>query len=237
MRRYKNWLSSRQPGLTCVHIPIGAYRAPERLPEAQASELLFFSTLAPYKGLEVLLPAYASLLPNYPQLKLTIAGAVHPRFPGYGESLCREYVRLPGVRWLGQVPEEQIRSLFAGAQVIILPYQASTGSSSVLYQAAMWGRPLVASDLPEIQSLSEESGLEVEQFKTDSTTSLAEAIRSLLDSPQSRRDQAERNYAAIQRRRPEATCLAYLQAFNLALEAHRCSKRFDIPAYLPSELA
>jgi hypothetical protein len=35
----------------------------------------------------------------------------------------------------------------------------------------------------------------------------------------------EHNFAAIQRIRPENTCRAYLQAFNLALEARRSSKR------------
>jgi glycosyltransferase involved in cell wall biosynthesis len=234
MRRYVSWFSNRQPGPACVHIPIGAYQSPERLAETASPELLFFSSMAPYKGLEVLLSAYLSLLARYPGLRLTIAGAEHPRFPGYIETLRRDYASIPGVRWLGQVPENQIRPLFARAQVVILPYLASTGSSSVLFQSAMWGRALVASDLKETQAVVSESGLEVEFFRNRDAASLAGAIRNLLDSAQYRRSQTANNLQAIQRRRPEVTCRAYLQAFNLALEARCSQKRLEIPAHFPA---
>jgi glycosyltransferase involved in cell wall biosynthesis len=234
MQRYVDWFSTRQPHLPCVHIPVGAYRSPERLGEAGSPELLFFSSMAPYKGVEILLSAYLSLLSRYPGLRLTIAGAEHPRFPGYVEVLRREYASIPGVRWLGQVTEDEIRSLFARAQIVILPYLASTGSSSVLFQSAMWGRALVASDLAEIQAVVNESGLAVEFFKNRDAASLAGAIRSLLDSADHRLAQTRRNFQAIQRRRPEVTCRAYLQAFNLALEARCSQKRLKIPAHFPT---
>jgi len=237
MRRYLNWIASRQPDLTCVHIPIGAYHAPERLAESRVPELLFFASLAPYKGLEVLLSAYASLLARYPDLRLAVAGAEHPRFPGYGEVLRRGYADLSGVRWLGQVPEDRVRELFARSRIVVLPYLASTGSSSVLYHAAMWGRPLVASGLPDLKMAAEEDGLEVEFFEPSNPARLAGAIRTLLDSPGRRTALAEHNFNAVQHRRPEATCTAYLQAFNLALEARRSPKRIEIPALSPPELA
>jgi glycosyltransferase involved in cell wall biosynthesis len=233
MRRYVNWFSDRQPGLTCVHIPIGAYQSPECLAETSSPELLFFSSMAPYKGLEVLLSAYLSLLSRFPKLRLTIAGAEHPRFPGYLETMRREHASIPGVRWLGQVPENQIRPLFARAQVVILPYLASTGSSSVLFQSAMWGRALVASDLKETRAAVAESGLEVEFFKNRDASSLARAIRTLLESAERRQAQTGHNFLAIQRRRPEVTCRSYLQAFNLALEARCSQKRLEIPAHFP----
>jgi glycosyltransferase involved in cell wall biosynthesis len=237
MRRYVNWFSAQHPNLTCVHIPIGAYQTPERLSESRFPELLYFGTLAPYKGLEVLLSAYQLLLSRYPGLRLTIAGADHPRFPGYCDTLRRGYTALPGVRWLGQVPEDQIRAMFARAQIVILPYLASTGSSSVLYQAATWGRALVASDLSETRAVAEESNLEVEFFENRDAADLVRAIGSLIESPMRRYAQTQHNYNVIQRRRPEVTCHAYLQAFNLALEAHRSPNRIDIPAHFPSELA
>jgi glycosyltransferase involved in cell wall biosynthesis len=233
MSRYVNWFSTQQPGLTCVHIPIGAYQTPERLAESHSPELLFFSSMAPYKGLEVLLSAYLSLLARYPGLRLTVAGAEHPRFPGYVDRLRRDYSSVPGVRWLGQVPEDRVRPLFARAQVVVLPYLASTGSSSVLYQSAMWGRALVASDLADTRAVVEESGLAVEFFHNRDVSSLAEAIRCLLDSPGQRHAQSTHNFKAVQRRRPEVTCRAYLQAFNIALEARCSQKRLEIPAHFP----
>ena len=236
MRRYVEWFSSRYPDRDCMHIPIGAYRTPERLPESDVPELLFFTTLAPYKGLEILLAAYRSLLPQFPTLRLTIAGAEHPRFPGYRDQLQRDHSSLSGIHWLGQVPEECIRSMFSQAQVIVLPYTASTGSSSVLYQAAMWGRALVASDLLETRSVAAESGLAVNFFENRDFVSLAKAIQSVLESPARRRAQVAHNYSVIKHNRLEETCRLYLQAFNQALASQHKDQRIDIPSAIPMEL-
>lgn len=235
MRRYVEWFSAHRPGVSCVHIPIGAYREPELLPESENPELLFFSTLAPFKGLEVLLDAYRSLLHSYPNLRLTIAGTQHPRFPGYGDDLRREFRYLPGVRWLGQVPEDQVRTLFSRAQIVVLPYLASTGSSSVIFQAATWGRAMVASDLPETRSGALENGLAIEFFKNRNVEGLANAIQSLLNSPSRRFAQARHNFAAIQTTRPEVTARLYIQAFNQALEAHNKPERICMPVTVSME--
>ncbi len=231
MRRYVDWLSAREPGLRCIHIPIGAYHRPDVLPEGDTPELLLFGMMAPYKGLEILLEAFASLRrESHPQLRLTIAGAVHPRFPEYAQRLQETAQSMDGVRWMGNVPEEHIRGLFQQAQVVVLPYTASVGSSSVLYQAATWGRAIVASDLPETQAMARESGLDVNFFQCGSAQSLATRLKGQLDAPAMRRQQVAHNFAAIQRNRPEDICHAYLQAFNIALENRRSPKRLVIPA-------
>jgi len=235
MRQYVDWFSVRKPNQKSMHIPLAAYQMPERLPESETPELLFFTTLAPYKGLEVLLAAYRLLQPQYPALRLTIAGVEHPRFPGYSESLRRECTSLPGIRWLGQVPEEGLRGLFSRAQIVVLPYVAATGSSSVLYKAAMWGRSLVASDLPETRSVAAESGLEVEFFSNRDVSGLASAIQSLLDAPNLRRAQADHNYAVVQRKPHEETFRLYMQAFNQALASRDKTERIEIPAVMPLE--
>jgi glycosyltransferase involved in cell wall biosynthesis len=230
MQRYVDWLSARRPGLPCVHIPIGAYHSPEILPESGAEELLFFSLLAPFKGLEILLEAFQSLRSSYPALRLTVAGAEHPRFPGYARRLRDRFGGRAGIDWRGEVSEENIRGLFGRAKIIVLPYVASTGSSSVLFQAATWGRPIVASDLAEIRNALEDSGLQVDLFRGGDPASLARALGSLLDTPPRRRQQVEHNFNVIRRIQPEQTCHAYLRAFNLALEGRRSSKRLAIPS-------
>jgi glycosyltransferase involved in cell wall biosynthesis len=235
MRRYMEWLALRKPNQKSVYIPLGTYQEPERLPESEMPELLFFNTLAPYKGLEVLLAAYRLLLTRNPALRLTIAGAEHPRFPGYSQSLQGEYAGLAGIRWLGQVPENSLRELFSRAQIVALPYTASTGSSSVLYRAAMWGRAMVASDLAETKSVAVERGLTVEFFSNRDPAGLARAIQILLDAPDMRRAQAEHNYAAIQRGPLEETCYLYLQAFNQALALQHKPERIEIPVVIPVE--
>jgi glycosyltransferase involved in cell wall biosynthesis len=108
--------------------------------------------------------------------------------------------------------------LFRRAQIVVLPYTASTGSSSVLYQAATWGRAVVVSDLKEIRELTSESNLMVEFFKSGDIQSLCNAIRVLLNSPKKRRAQTRHNFDSIQRARPEATCRKYIEVFNYALK-------------------
>jgi len=229
-RHYADWLTRRRNATSLVHIPLGAYGTPDPLPETDSPELLLFTTLAPFKGVELLLQAFQTLKESHPGLKLTIAGAEHARFPGYMDRVRKAYRNVDGVRWLGQVPESEIRTLFQRAQLVILPYLASTGSSSVLWQAAMYGRALVAADLDDIRSAVNEAGLEVTFFKQGNVHNLVQTIRAMLLLPECRRTQTQTNLAAARRHRPQDTCRAYLRAFNMALEACCSPKRISLPA-------
>lgn len=228
MRHYTEWLTSRR--VDCEHIPIGAYHEPELLEESDSPELLFFTTLAPFKGLEILLEAFHYLRKEYPDLKLTIAGAEHTRFPKYARDLERRCQSTAGIHWRGQIAEDEVKQLFRRAQVIVLPYMASTGSSSVLYQAATWGRAVVASDLKETEALAKESDLQVEFFQSGNVDRLCASLRNLLDSPERRRRQTTHNFKAIQRTRPDETCRKYFNAFNRALKKRSSFKQIETPA-------
>lgn len=227
LRHYADWLAARR--VDCEHIPIGAYHEPELLEESDSQELLFFTTLAPFKGLEILIEAFRFLRADHPGLKLTIAGAKHTRFPNYAGSLKERCQKMEGIQWLGQVAEDDVMHLFRRAQIVVLPYTASTGSSSVLYQAAAWGRPVVASDLNEIRELASENALQVTFFRNGDVKDLCDSIRRLLDSPETRRRQAAHNFNAIQRARPDETCWKYVRAFNRALIKQCSPKRLETP--------
>ncbi|HSK89460.1 MAG TPA: glycosyltransferase [Anaerolineales bacterium] len=233
MEHYASWLSAR--GIDCEHIPIGAYHEPELLAEANSylaetenHELLFFTTLAPYKGLELLIEAFTRLRREYPNLRLTIAGTAHNRFPNYARELKTHFNGSHGIQWLGQVSEDEVKGLFRRAQIVVLPYTASTGSSSVLYQAATWGRAVVASDLDETRKLALETNLQVQFFENNNLRGLCDSIRLLLDSPALRGAQARHNFDAIQPLRPKATCGRYINAFNRALEKRQSTKRIPL---------
>ncbi len=223
MQHYADLLSAQ--GVDCLHIPIGAYQEPELLEEMGNCELLFFTTLAPYKGLELLIKAFTQLRAEYPGLHLTVAGTAHARFPDYGRELKACFNGSHGIQWLGQVAEDEVRDLFQRAQIAVLPYTASTGSSSVLYQAATWGRAVVASDLKEHRRLALEADLQVQFFESNNPQSLYNAIRTLLGSPLLRRAQAQHNFDAIRHLRPKATAGRYIRAFNRALEKRQSTQR------------
>jgi glycosyltransferase involved in cell wall biosynthesis len=222
MRHYADWLSVR--GVDCIHIPIGAYHEPEFLEETETPGFLFFTTLAPFKGLEILLTAFDNLRAEFPQIKLTIAGVEHARFPNYAHDLKTRFNGTHNIQWLGQVAEENVTDLFRRAQIVVLPYTASTGSSSVLYQAATWGRAVVASDLNENKKLARENDLRLQFFENGNSQSLQNSLRTLLNSVELRSEQAKHNFNSIQRVRPTATVHHYMEAFNRALEKHKSRK-------------
>jgi len=184
--------------------------------------------MAPFKGVELLIQAFEKLRATRPNLRLTVAGAEHNRFPGYINKIQQKYQRVDGIRWLGQVPENDVKDLYRRAQLVILPYLAATGSSSVLWQAAMYGRAIIASDLDEIRSAVNEAGLNVSLFRPRDVESLTAAISQLLSSPEARRSQIQTNLAVTQRFGPQYTYQAYLRAFNLALALNHSSRRIPI---------
>jgi glycosyltransferase involved in cell wall biosynthesis len=230
MKRYADWLESRK--VDCEYIPIGTYYEPDMLEESQIPELLFFTTIAPYKGLELLLDAFPALRKKYPQLRLTIAGAVHTRFPAYSRDMKIRCGKIAGVQWLGQVAENEVINLFRRAQIVVLPYSASTGASSVVYQAATWGRALVASDLNEIRALVTENNLDVQFFKNGNIESFHNAVLRLIESPDLRKIQTFHNFRVIQNARPQDTCRRYIEVFNRALSKRHSLKRIPFPYVL-----
>jgi glycosyltransferase involved in cell wall biosynthesis len=229
MHKHLDWFAKKRPNVDCINIPLGAYHEPVLLDKHDKTELLMFNMLAPFKGAELLLDVFPTLKMDYPDLELTIAGMEHPRFPGYVQSIKKRFNGMKGIKWLGQIPEEKVIELFRNAQIVVLPYKATTGASSVLYQAAAYGRAVVASDLSEIRALAQESNIQVEFFKNNNPESLQNAIRVLLDSPSKRFAQAENNFRAAQNTRLDKTCNLYLRAFNRALEKRQSWKRIPIP--------
>jgi len=228
MQSHLDWFAKQRPQVECFHIPLGAYHEPILMAENENTELLLFNMLAPFKGVEILLEVFPLLRLEFPNLKLTIAGEEHPRFPGYAESIKSRFAGVEGIRWLGKIPGDEVMELFQRTQIVILPYRASTGASSALNQAAAYGRAIVASNLSELRALAHEGNFQVEFFENGNVESLRTAIRTLITSPEKRRAQAQNNFQAIQSARIEITCQRYLHAFNRALEKRKSVKRIPI---------
>ncbi len=131
LKHYVERLSRRWPEKRFVHIPIGMYNDPQVLEEPATPELLFFTTLAPFKGLALLLEAFRLLRARIPHVRLTIAGAEHPRFPGYLASMQASYSELSGIRWMGYVPEPNVRDVFHHSRSSSCPMPQRPGLTSV----------------------------------------------------------------------------------------------------------
>ncbi len=209
LRTAADRLRRRFPGSTVVYLPHGTFDPPENLPETPGPNLLFFGFIAPYKGLPTLVRAFERLRTANPALTLEVAGGDHPRLPEYGPRLRRRLDGVPGLRWTGPVPEAAIRELFRRSTLLVLPYRASLGASSVLYRAAAWGRPVVASDLPALREAAADAGLQVNWVPPGDVESLAETLAGLLARPELRAEQARQNLRAMGPLTLEAVAGAY----------------------------
>lgn len=139
-------------------IPHFAYRVPEPSDLEQAvcrrtlglpddvPVVLFFGLLRRYKGLDILLRAYAAVLEEHPDALLVIAGKSVDQ--GYLDE-CRRLIR--GLVLTDRVvhhdrPIEraELGAYFRASDLVALPYRR-IDQSGVLLMAYSWGRPVLAS--------------------------------------------------------------------------------------------
>lgn len=148
---------------------------PVRAPDAPPT-LLFFGRITPYKGLEVLLPAFRRLQETLPAAELVIAGEgdLGPYLP-----LLRDvpHVRLEN-RW---IPDVEAGALFAAADVVVLPY-TSASQSGVVALAASFARPVVATTVGGIPEQIEDR-VTGRLVRAGDPAVLAEALTDALANP------------------------------------------------------
>jgi glycosyltransferase involved in cell wall biosynthesis len=157
--------------------------------------ILFFGLIKPYKGLGLLIDAFARVVARLPRAHLVIAGAA---LSGTEEILNRiaQADRPSLVHFLpGFVPLDQVSAYFAAADVVAIPY-VEASSSAVLVQALTAGRPVVATSvggLPELV-VPGVTGLLVPPRDVDA---LADALLQILTTKDRGRGlgQAGREYA------------------------------------------
>ena len=104
--------------------------------------------------------------------------------------------------------------MFARATMVVLPYTATTGASSVLHRAAGFGRPVVASDLPDLRAVAEEENLLIEYAPPNDAAALATVLARLLSDPARQAAIAQHNFVMMQGMTLDHTCLRYIELFE-----------------------
>ncbi len=115
--------------------------------EHTGMQVLFFGTLAGYKGIDVLLDAWSQVRSRLPAAELVLAGA-----PGDVDlrELQRRADALGGVTLrIGYVPMADVPALFRAARVVVVPY-VSASQSGVVHLAQTFARPVVATEVGDI---------------------------------------------------------------------------------------
>jgi glycosyltransferase involved in cell wall biosynthesis len=214
LRRYAEVLRESYHAHHVYHLPHGAFTPVAPLPrpdDAPPLDTLCFTSLAPHRGLPVLLDAFDSVRAALPAATLTIAGGDHPRYPGYTAQLRAARNGQAGLHWLGAQSEHELLTAFARARVVALPYLATTGASSVLYRAAAVARPVIVSDLPDTRAAADEAGLRVIFTPPGDSAALADALRALLADPAQQAMLAEHNLCAMSAATLARTCERYVE--------------------------
>jgi len=131
--------------------PLGAVTHPPRARRAGARKRFgFIGTLAPHKGVDVLLAAFCGLGDAGVRLDLWGSPAVHP---AYAESLRRAARDDPRVRFRGAFPEGAQESVLAELDAIVVPSVWWENTPLVLLEALAGGRPVVASAIGGVPEL------------------------------------------------------------------------------------
>lgn len=149
-------------------------------PEAQV--VLFFGQIKDVKGLDVLIRAVARLAPDYPHLRLLIAG--RPWKTGF--SSCEQLIRELGIEsrchmHIRFIQDEEVPTYYAAADIVALPYRRIY-QSGVLLLAMSYAKPVIVSDLAGMTEVVD-AGVNGLVFEVDDDASLAACIRQGFDHP------------------------------------------------------
>ncbi|TMA95577.1 MAG: glycosyltransferase family 4 protein [Deltaproteobacteria bacterium] len=167
-----------------------APEAPPDVPEPLSTDpprLLCVGRLVSYKGVDVAVAAFKSIIDRFPLARLIIAGDGPAR-----PQLERQAIELglkDAVKFLGWVTSEQVPNLINSATAVIIPSWRE-GLPWVALEAALMARPVVATSvggLPEV-IVHQQTGLLVEPGNSGA---IAAAILSLLEHPERARQMGE----------------------------------------------
>jgi glycosyltransferase involved in cell wall biosynthesis len=121
---------------------------------AEDKVILFFGTIAPYKGLEYLLAAFNLIASNDPTYRLVIAGRPRRGSEDYWREIEAAIRRSEHASRILQtiefVRDDQTELYFKAADVVVLPY-LHIFQSGVLFLAYSFGVPVIATDVGDLK--------------------------------------------------------------------------------------
>ena len=165
---------------------------------AHRRKIVVFGFPHPRKTLEHAIQA----LPQLPaDVMLMFVGGIEGEFRQHYVRSLQEIATglgvLDRIEFLGEIPEPSLPFAFELAEFALAPFSYATGSASFSYLIAA-GMPIVASDLPEHETLVQD-GAGIVMFKTGDVSALAGAVNGLLNDQEGRRRLAAQSRAFAER--------------------------------------
>ena len=123
--------------------------------EPESLVLLFFGYVRKYKGLDVLIEAFPSILAENPYARLLIVGEFYDDPKPYMEQINKLKIE-DKVRVINQfVPNEEVARYYQVSDVVILPYRSAT-QSGILNIAYGFYKPVIVTDVGGLAEFVEE---------------------------------------------------------------------------------
>jgi glycosyltransferase involved in cell wall biosynthesis len=145
-----------------------------------ARVVLCFGNIRPYKGVDVLLRAFADVARQDSQAILVIAGQPWGDWAPYAALIDELRIGARVHCALEYVPTDAIEPYFVAADVVALPYTHFDAQSGVATRALPFGRPLVVSNVGGLPELVMEPGAVVPPLDPPA---LAAALTRVLADP------------------------------------------------------
>lgn len=191
----------------------------ERMEELKAQYgdkrvILYLSRIVRYKGLDVLLKAYAMLENEHDDYVLLIGGT------GPFKQECRrlaEDLQIERCEFLGYVPENDLVHFLRLCDVFILPTRKMEGSrvsveawGMVINEAMSLGKPVISTTAVAAAYDLIENGVNGFRVEQGNSEQMAYAIERVLENPQ----MGEKSKDIIEKANPKKQALAFLSALK-----------------------
>lgn len=116
---------------------------------------LFFGLIRKYKGLDLLLEAFALLCREYQDIKLLVAGDFYEPSGPYFDLIREFHLEKVVLMENRYIPNEEVARYFQAGDVVVLPYRSAT-QSGILSMAYGFRKPVVVTPVGELGALVEE---------------------------------------------------------------------------------
>jgi glycosyltransferase involved in cell wall biosynthesis len=196
VKTYSEYLKQRYTHKGVLYIPHGASVDADPSLDSAENAILLFGHIGPHKGLPVILHALEEIRRENNSVKLIVAGTNHPNYPRYLSQF--KAAHLTHVEFTGYVPNDRLAWVFRRAKLVVLPYYAAPGTSGVFHLACGFGRPVVASDLPELREMVND-GASAVLVPSGDVSALADAVIKVLDDRELALEMSRRNLLFAQK--------------------------------------
>ncbi len=141
--------------------------------------LLFAGHIRQYKGLELLLRAFAEIAQNNPEARLVVAGQIWGEWEKYAQIINFFGLNNRVIIKTKYLSNKELSLYISAADLAIMPYDKFDGSSGLLKTFLYFGIPIIASDIDDFREQLDKRNL----FHAGSVAALTRKINLFLSNP------------------------------------------------------